>query len=173
MDIVERIVERIVAAIALRVAQLYFSAYGITYWTQWFWDLFRHAAQDGYEWQHGVARDTARYDDGVLHLFQPIDASLGGPTRGYVLYVHGGGFACTSFFQPVKIPQNTFSDRTRCSAQLRPGASFLRSALRFLDRLDWFWQVASALHHVHAQRILHRDLKTQPVADLLRGTLFF
>ena len=33
--------------------------------------------------------------------------------------------------------QNTFSDRTRCIAQLRPGSSFLRSALQFLDR-QWF-----------------------------------
>ena len=35
---------------------------------------------------------------------------------------------------PVNILQNTFSDRTRCIAQLRPGSSFLLSALRFLDR---------------------------------------
>ena len=35
---------------------------------------------------------------------------------------------------PVKILQNTFSDRTRCIAQLRPGSSFLLSAPRFLDR---------------------------------------
>ena len=36
--------------------------------------------------------------------------------------------------------------------------------------LDWFWQVASALHHVYAQRILHRDLKTQNIF-LTRGNL--
>ena len=35
---------------------------------------------------------------------------------------------------PVEILQNTFSDRARCIAQLRPGSSFLLSALRFLDR---------------------------------------
>ena len=35
---------------------------------------------------------------------------------------------------PVEILQNTFSDRTRRIAQLRPGSSFLLSALRFLDR---------------------------------------
>ena len=35
---------------------------------------------------------------------------------------------------PVNILQNTFSDRARCVAQLRPGSSFLLSALRFLDR---------------------------------------
>ena len=45
---------------------------------------------------------------------------------------------------PVEILQNTFSDRTHCIAQLRPASSFLRSALRFLDRsaiaapLLWF-----------------------------------
>ena len=32
----------------------------------------------------------------------------------------------------VKILQNTFSDRARCVAQLRPGSSFLLSALKFL-----------------------------------------
>ena len=36
--------------------------------------------------------------------------------------------------KPVEILQNTFSDRTRCIAQLRPGSSFLLSALRFFDR---------------------------------------
>ena len=36
--------------------------------------------------------------------------------------------------KPVKILQNTFSDRAPCIAQLRPGSSFLRSALRFFDR---------------------------------------
>ena len=35
--------------------------------------------------------------------------------------------------KPVKILQKTFSDRTHCIAQLRPGSSFSRSALRFLD----------------------------------------
>ena len=39
--------------------------------------------------------------------------------------------------------------------------------------LDWFWQVASALHHVHAQRILHRDLKTQPVRRCVAENTFF
>ena len=39
-------------------------------------------------------------------------------------YLHNDLFA-----QPVKISQNTFVDRTRCTAQLRPGSSFLRSAL--------------------------------------------
>ena len=34
---------------------------------------------------------------------------------------------------PVNILQNTFSDRTHCVAQLRPGSSSLLSALRFLD----------------------------------------
>ena len=38
--------------------------------------------------------------------------------------------------QPVGFLQNTFSDRTRCIAQLRPGSSFLLSALRFLDRFS-------------------------------------
>ena len=37
--------------------------------------------------------------------------------------------------KPVEILRNTFSDRTRCSAQLRPGSSFPLSALRFLDRV--------------------------------------
>ena len=37
--------------------------------------------------------------------------------------------------QPVEILQNTFSDRTHCIAQLRPGSSFLLSVLRFLDRI--------------------------------------
>ena len=36
--------------------------------------------------------------------------------------------------QPVNFLQNTFSDRTRCIAQLRPGSSFLLSVLRFFDR---------------------------------------
>ena len=36
-----------------------------------------------------------------------------------------------SNLRPVKILQNTFSDRARCIAQLRPGSSFLLSALRF------------------------------------------
>ena len=35
---------------------------------------------------------------------------------------------------PVNILRNTFSDRARCIAQLRPGSSFLLSAPRFLDR---------------------------------------
>ena len=35
---------------------------------------------------------------------------------------------------PVRLLQNTFSYRTRRIAQLRPGSSFLLSALRFLDR---------------------------------------
>ena len=35
--------------------------------------------------------------------------------------------------RPVEILQNTFSDQTRCIAQLRPGVSFPLSALRFLD----------------------------------------
>ena len=39
-----------------------------------------------------------------------------------------------SDIEPVKILQNTFSDRTHCIAQLWPGSSFLRSALQFLDR---------------------------------------
>ena len=36
---------------------------------------------------------------------------------------------------PVNFLQNTFSDRTHYIAQLRPGSSFLLSALRFLDRV--------------------------------------
>ena len=35
---------------------------------------------------------------------------------------------------PVNVLQNTVSNRTHCNAQLRPGSSFLLSALRFLDR---------------------------------------
>ena len=29
--------------------------------------------------------------------------------------------------------------------------------------LDWFVQIVMALHHVHLQKILHRDLKTQNI----------
>ena len=39
-----------------------------------------------------------------------------------------------AMYPPVEILQNTFSDRTRCIAQLRPGSSFPLSAPRFLDR---------------------------------------
>jgi len=38
-------------------------------------------------------------------------------------------------YWPVNILRNTFSDRARCIAQLRPGSSFLLSAPRFLDRI--------------------------------------
>ena len=37
---------------------------------------------------------------------------------------------------PVKILQNTFSDRAHCIGQLRPGSSFLLSVLQFFDRLQ-------------------------------------
>ena len=48
----------------------------------------------------------------------------------------------------VKILQHTFSDRTRCIAQLRPGSSFLCNAPQFHDRcydteynewIPWMW----------------------------------
>ena len=87
-------IDRFVAAISLRVVQLWFS-WGPIYWTQWLWDFFKHAAQDGYEWQTGVARSYIR-ESAQMTIYEPIDASLGGPTKGFVLYAHGGGFCCTS-----------------------------------------------------------------------------
>ena len=58
----------------------------------------------------------------------------------------GGNARSTNqpFFLPVKILQNTFSDRAHCNAQLWPGSSFLRSALRFFDRKGTTRQIANA-----------------------------
>ena len=45
--------------------------------------------------------------------------------------VNGSPRHLKQVLQPVKLLQNTVSDRARCIAQLRPGSSFLLSALRF------------------------------------------
>ena len=52
-----------------------------------------------------------------------------GAGKGVSRLRHGSGlvrrFTQAEQDQPVEILQNTFSDRTRCIAQLRPGSSFL------------------------------------------------
>ena len=53
---------------------------------------------------------------------------------GVYLYAVPSASAAPIMWPPVNILQNTFSDRARCVAQLRPGSLFLLSALRFLDR---------------------------------------
>ena len=50
--------------------------------------------------------------------------------------------------RPVEILRNTFSDRTRRIAQLRPGSSFLLSVLRFLDRFNYLHPDTGAVHQV-------------------------
>ena len=82
----------------------------------------------GFGVQHGNDRvNTAKAytnPDGVRwnHIVGVFDSQEAEETDRLRLYVNGE--------QPVKILQNTFSDRTHCIAQLRPGSSFLLSALR-------------------------------------------
>ena len=49
---------------------------------------------------------------------------------------HPGKSTFQVCLRPSNFLRNTFSDQTRCIAQLRPGSSFLLSVLRFLDRMD-------------------------------------
>ena len=108
----------------LGVSRLFFD-YPITF-LQHVWCLSPHAAQDRHEWLHGVRQSYIHYDGGTITVFEPATddaanaadavadadaadaAGTGGadvptaptaPTaKGFVVYVHGGGFACTNFF---------------------------------------------------------------------------
>ena len=68
--------------------------------------------------------------------------------------------------QPVEILRNTFSDRTRCIAQLRPGPSFLLSVLRFLDRV--YASASTGLDLITGALPLY-DMTKTPV-EILRNT---
>ena len=73
----------------------------------------------------------------ILHAFTDTERE-----RLWALFDERLGFSnelkidiiCKYSRKPVNFLQNTFSDRTHCIAQLRPGSSFLLSVLRFLDR---------------------------------------
>ena len=78
------------------------------------------------------AASTDAFADGVT----PADVGIAVNPR-----LNEGQLRVVLEWEPVNIVQNTFSDRARCIAQLRPGSSFPLSALRFLDRpwpTGWF-----------------------------------
>jgi acetyl esterase/lipase len=91
-------VELLLRYYVLGVSRLFFD-YPITL-LQHVWCLFPHAAQDRHEWLHGVRQSYIQYDGGTITVFEPDTADVPtAPTaKGFVVYVHGGGFACTNFF---------------------------------------------------------------------------
>ena len=96
-------------------------------------------------WENGVAGGTLECPMNFWRVSQDIQSHWGSiihninMTRAFQDEAHPiaqpGCWAYPDMLEPVEILQNTFSDRTRCIAQLRPGSSFLRSAPRFLDRV--------------------------------------
>ena len=91
-------------------------------------------------------RDSAAPDgdeDGSERTWFSRTLYEGGMKKAWKVIFRVNAVLCSALFcvcavgaamEPVEILPNTISDRTRCLAQLRPGASFLLSAPRFLDR---------------------------------------
>ena len=90
--------ESLIAAIALPVVRAWFD-YPITF-TQWVWDrCFLHTSHDGRSLWDQVQRTTL--GDGTISVQVPLDEN-GRPrkeVKGFIIYVPGGGFAATAFYQ--------------------------------------------------------------------------